>query len=94
MTVKLQQIGNSHMLTVPMTIVRQANFKVGDEFEIKLRSDTEDSSQKIEIKKSLKKTKNFADIGAGSFKAKKIISHDEVMKMIKEGAYERHMKHV
>lgn len=92
MTVKLQKVGNSHMMTIPVQVVRQANLQVGDELKVNLEETQQNEEQKQVIKvekEEMKKNKNFADIATGRLKPEKKVSFEEEMEAIKTGAYER-----
>jgi antitoxin component of MazEF toxin-antitoxin module len=83
MTVKLQKIGNSHMLTIPVQFLKQLGWRLGDELSFK----TVNSSLEITLAPK-KKYKSFADIPVGTIHVKPVDFETE-LQWYKEGPYER-----
>jgi len=81
MKVKLQQIGNSMMVTIPKVMQQEANLKVGDTVVISRKRKV------LVLEKEKNGVKKFGQ-RTGLFSVPDF-DFDEFMKLIKEGIYER-----
>lgn len=79
MQVKLQKIGNSHMITIPATIVKNARLKAGISLEIK----EVDKSLVINVPQKEEKKIGLSDIKP-MFKLRKKMSKKDFKDELKE----------
>lgn len=83
MTVKLQKVGNSMMITLPKKIIKEAGFKRGDQLEVVMV----DGEVKVQKKKAKKSLADFA--GIIKLPKSKYFDHIQILKDSKNSGYER-----
>ncbi|MCA9386414.1 AbrB/MazE/SpoVT family DNA-binding domain-containing protein [Candidatus Dojkabacteria bacterium] len=76
MTVKLQKVGNSMMITLPTKIIKEAGFQKGDQLEVVM----EEGEVKVQ-KKRKKKINDIMNL-AGIIKLGRQVTNEEIQELL------------